>query len=128
MKPSGFSLVEVLVAMAIALLLIIGTAELLALSLAAKRSGDIASGLAHVLAAKLEELKSLAFDSAELEPGDVTENVVEESSRCVFVRSWEVEDTENGMKAVRMRVHPRGRPRSGVSLTLYISRDLGFAP
>ena len=128
MKSAGFSLIEVLVAMALVLILVLGTAELIALSLAAKRTGDQASGLARAAAEKLEQLKSVPFDGPELEPGGRIENVVNESGRAVFVRSWEVEETGDGMKSVRIRVHPRGRPRSAVVLTLFICRDLGFAP
>jgi prepilin-type N-terminal cleavage/methylation domain-containing protein len=127
-KPPGFSLIEVLVAMALAMLLVVGTGELIGLSLAAKRNGDIASGLAHVLAAKLEHLKSVPLDGPELEPGSYADDVLEESSRCVFVCRWEIEDTEEGMKTVRIRAHPRGRLRSGVSLIFYLYGPLGFGP
>lgn len=128
MKSSGFSLIEVLVAMALVLLLVVGTAELIALSLAAKRTGDRASGLAQAAAEKLEQLKSVPFDGPELAPGSRVETVVGEPARFVFVRSWEIEEAEDGVKSIRIRVHPRGRPRSAVALTLFICRDLGFAP
>jgi prepilin-type N-terminal cleavage/methylation domain-containing protein len=128
MRPPGFSLIETLVAMALALLLVVGTAELLAFSLAAKRSGDAASELAQVLATTLERLKSVPFDGPELEPGSATENVAGAGGLRVFVVSWTIESAGDGMKAVRIRAHPRGRPRSAAALTLYLCRDLRFAP
>jgi prepilin-type N-terminal cleavage/methylation domain-containing protein len=128
MERPGFSLIEVLVAMAVALLLVVGTAEIIALSLAAKRSGDIAAGLVQVVSAKLEQLKSEFFDGSDLEPGGRTENVSDEAGRRVFVLSWEIEDAGGGMKRVRIRAHPRGRPGSVVALTHFLSRALGFVP
>ena len=128
MERPGFSLIEVLVAMAVALLLVVGTAEVIALSLAAKRSGDIAAGLAQVVSAKLEQLKSELFNGSDLEPGGGTENVSDEAGRRVFVLYWEIEDIGSGMTRVRLRVHPRGRPGPGVALTHFLSRALGFVP
>ena len=70
MKRRGFSLIEVLVAMALALLLIVGTAELLTLSLWAKRKGDITAALTHALTARLETLRSRPFEDVALSPGN----------------------------------------------------------
>ncbi len=128
MRTAGFSLIEVLVAMAVALLLVVGTAELIAASLAAVRKGGVASGLAQTLTAKLEELKSAPFDGSELATGAYEDDVPGEAGRPSFVRTWEIEDAGDGMKAVRIRVRPRGRPRPVAALTLYLCRDLGFGP
>lgn len=128
MKPSGFSLIEVLAAMAVALVLVAGTAELIALSLTAKRSGDTASDAARILAAKIEGLKSAPFDGPELEPGEHRVTIAGEAGRRDFVLWWEIKDSGEGMKSVRLRVHPRGRSRSGAALTCFVSRELGFAP
>lgn len=127
-KASGFSLIEVLVALAVAMLLVSGTAELIALSLAAVRSGDTASELAQVLAAKLEHLKSCPFDGDDLRPGNYEESVPGGASRHVFEVSWTIEAAGDGLKLVRILAYPKGRPQSGASIALYLCRDLGFAP
>lgn len=127
-KASGFTLIEVLVALAVAMLLVAGTAELIALALAAMRSGDTASEMAQVLAAKLEHLKSCPYDGDELRPGSYEESILGASGLRTFVFSWTIEDDGNGMKLVRVRAHPKGRPRSRTSLALYIFRNLGFPP
>lgn len=128
MKRPGFSLIEVLVAMTLAFLLIIGTAELLTYSLCAKRKGDITAALTRALTDKLESLKSLPFEDAGLAPGRHTETERVSPGDCRVVKEWEVEDAGSGMKMVRLKVSNAGRPGPGVSATLFISRDLGFRP
>ncbi len=44
---AGTSLIEVLVAMALALVLAVGTAEMLTLAMRAKRRGDVVAALTH---------------------------------------------------------------------------------
>jgi prepilin-type N-terminal cleavage/methylation domain-containing protein len=128
MRKSGFSLIEVLVAMSLALLLIVGTAEVLTCSLTAKRKGDLTAALTHALTARLESLKSLPFDDAALTPGEYTETTRVAPGDCRIVEEWEVADDGSGMKLVRLRVRSVGRPGPGTSAVLFISRDLGFRP
>jgi len=128
MRATGFSLIEVLVAMTLALFLIIGTAELLTCSLYAKRKGDLTAALTCALTDRLESLKSLPFENAALAPGEHTETVRISPAGSRFVEAWEVEDDGNGMKLVRLSVRPAGRPGPGTSAVLFISRDLGFGP
>jgi len=128
MKRQGFSLIEVLVAMTLALVLLLGTAELITLSVYAKRRGDTASGLAQALATRLEGLKSLSFGSDGLRPGEYLETVRDEAGRGLFLHEWTVEDAGERMKRVRVTVSPAGRPESGASVTLWVSKDLGFEP
>lgn len=128
MKKQGFSLVEVLVSMTLALVLVLGTAELITLSVWAKRKGDTTSGLAQSLTTRLEGLKSLSFSSDGLRPGEYSESVRDEAGRGIFLHEWTVEDAGERMKRVRLTVSLAGRPGSGASVTLWISKDLGFAP
>ena len=64
MKRAGFSLIEVLVAMTLALVLLLGTAELVTLSISARRKGDMTAGLTQALSSRLAALKSLAQRAA----------------------------------------------------------------
>jgi len=128
LRERGFSLIEVLVSMTLALVLLIGTAELVSLSIWAKRKGDTTSGLTQSLTARLEGLKSLCFGSGGLLAGDYSETVSDGAGRGVFLHEWTVEDTGGRMTRVRIRVSPAGRPQSGASATLWISKDVGFRP
>lgn len=127
-KHGGFGLIEVLVAMALALLLIVGTAELLTYSLWAKRKGDITAALTCALTARFEFMKSLPFDDAALAPGEYAETVRVEPGGCPIAEEWEVADAGDGMKRVSLRVRYAERPGPETSAVLFISRDLGFRP
>jgi prepilin-type N-terminal cleavage/methylation domain-containing protein len=128
MKRLGFSLIEVLVAMTLALILLLGTAELVTLSIWARRKGDTTAGLAQALSARAEGLKSLAFGPEGLPPGEYSETVRDEAGRGLYLHEWTVEDAGERMTRVRIKVSPAGRPEAGSSLVLWISKDLGFAP
>lgn len=128
MKRRGFSLIEVLVAMSLTLLLLVGTAELIILSVGAERKGDTTAALTEALAARAESLKSLAHGPGGLAPGAYAETVVDGAGRGLLLHEWTVEDAGQTMSRVRIRVSPAGRPGAAAFLTLWISKDLGFRP
>ena len=127
-KRGGFSLIEVLVAMALALVLVVGAAELMALSLGAKRKGDITATLTRALTARLETLKSRPFDDGALSPGAHAETVRGEPGGFLIAEEWEVTDDGDRMKRIKLRVRYAGRPGPETAAVLFISRDLGFRP
>jgi len=128
MRKNGFSLVEVLVAMALALLLIVGTAEVLTFSLYAKRKGDLTAALTHALTDRLESLRALPFDDAALAPGNHAESARVPPGDCRVAEEWEISEDGSGMKLVRLSVRSAVRPGPATSAVLFISRDLGFRP
>jgi hypothetical protein len=125
---SGSSLIEVLVAMALTLLLVIGAAEMLTLALRAKRRGDVLAALTQAVADRFESLKSRPFEDAALAPGDHAETVRVEPGGCLIAETWEIADDGDGLKRVRLRAKPAGRPGPETAAVLFISRDLGFGP
>jgi prepilin-type N-terminal cleavage/methylation domain-containing protein len=128
MKRRGFSLIEVLVAMALVLLLVVGAAELLTLSLWAKRKGDITAALTNALTARLETLKSRPFEDGALSPGEHAETVRVEPGACLIAEEWEVTDDGDRMKRIGLKIRYAGRPGPETAAVLFISRDLGFRP
>ena len=128
MKDGGFSLIEVLTAMALALLLIVGAAELLTASLWAKRKGDLTAALTHALVDKLESLKALPFGDAGLAAGGHTDEVRSEPGGVAVEENWDVAEAADGLKRVRLAVKAAGRPGPAITAVLFISRDLGFEP
>lgn len=127
-KRGGFSLIEVLVAMALALLLVVGAAGLLTFSLWAKRKGDITAALTHALTDRLETLKSRPFEDGALSPGEHAEIVRGDPGSGLIAEEWEVTDDVDGMKKIVLRVRYAGRPGPETAAVLFISRDLGFRP
>jgi prepilin-type N-terminal cleavage/methylation domain-containing protein len=126
-KSSGFTLIETLISMALAVVLILGTAGLLACSLKAKKKGDLASGLTQASAARIEALKAVAFDGPGLEPGDHAAAFLDEISLERLVQDWTVEN-EGGLKRILLRTRSLDDPESELRLVLYVSRTLGFRP
>ena len=128
MSERGFSLIEVLASMALALLLLVGTAELVTLSIWAKRKGDTTAALTQGLSARVEGLRSPASSPGGLLPGDHSETVRDSAGRGLYLHEWTVEEAGPQMLRLRVRVSPAGRPGAAASIILYISKDLGFRP
>jgi hypothetical protein len=128
LKRGGFSLIEVLAAMGAALALIVGGAALLVCSFSAVRKGDSTAALTHATGDRLETLKALPFEDAELAPGEHAAAVDAGPAKFRVALEWRVEDAGDGMKLVRLRARFPGRPGPGASAVLFISRDLGFGP
>ena len=122
------SLVEVLVAMALTLLLVVGAAEMLTMALRAKRRGDLAAALTHAVADRFEALKSRPFKDAALAAGEYSETVRVEPGGCVIAETWEIADDGDGLKRIRLRAREAGRAGPETVAVLFIVRDLGFLP
>jgi hypothetical protein len=127
-RRRGSSLVEVLVAMTLVLLLAVGAAELMTLSLRAKRSGDTTAALTHAIADRLESLRSLPFGDAALAAGEYAAIVRVEPGGCLVATEWKIADDGDGMKTIRFKARPAGRPGPETAAVLFVLRDLGFEP
>jgi len=92
MKQSGFSLIEVLEAMALVSFLLAGMGELLLHSLQAKRKTDTRFELTALLSAKLESLKTLPYDSAELQAGSHRLDIAPEPRLGTVREEWRIEN------------------------------------
>ncbi|HMA53444.1 MAG TPA: prepilin-type N-terminal cleavage/methylation domain-containing protein [Acidobacteriota bacterium] len=127
-RRRGMSFVEVLVAMALALLLVVGAAEMMTLALRAKRRGDVIAALTHAVGDRFESLKSRPFEDPALAAGEYTETVRIEPGRCLITEEWEIADDGDGMKRIVLRARQSGRPGPETVAVLFVSRDLGFSP
>jgi Tfp pilus assembly protein PilV len=127
-KRSGSSLVEVLAAMALALLLLVGAAGMLTWALAAKRRGDVTAALAHAVSDRLESLKSLPFADAALAPGAYAVTGRVEPGDCLVDEAWVIADDADGVKRISLTVREASRPGPETAAVLYVLRDLGFGP
>lgn len=127
-RASGFGLIETLVAMALVLLLVVGAAGMLTLSLRAKRRGDVLAAITHAVFDRLEGLKARPFDDAAVAPGQYSAVVRVEPCGCRLAETWEITEDGDGQKRVRMSVREAGRPGPETVAVLFISRNLGFRP
>jgi hypothetical protein len=127
-RTRGEGLIEVLVATALVLGLVVGAAEMLTLSLRAKRRGDVLAALTQAVSDRLEGLKARPFDDPALAAGTYAETVRVEPAIFPVDETWEIADAADGLKRVRLTAREADRPGPGTIAVLYISRDLGFRP
>jgi len=126
MKTKGFSLVELLISMALIFFLLTGMAQLIILSCAAKKKAELHLTAASLACSKLEYLKSLPFESPELEQGLHTESVKDSLSAQVFSREWRVQDQAEDMKKIVLRISSPNNRKKEAAFVLLINRKLEF--
>jgi Tfp pilus assembly protein PilV len=125
-KKKGFSLIELLISSWLILFLITGTAQLLGLSLAAKRTAEFHFRASRLASSRLESLKSLPHDSPELKAGTHEEFVMDTSSPETFRIAWRVEDIDQSLKKVRLEFFSPIKPRRKAVFCLLLCRELEF--
>ena len=126
MKKKGFSLIELLISMALIFFLLAGMAQLIILSCAAKKKAEFHLTAASLACAKLEYLKSLPFESPELEAGHHEESVKDSLSEEVLLREWKVLDLTKDMKKIILRISSPNSWNRQAAFVLLINRTLEF--
>jgi prepilin-type N-terminal cleavage/methylation domain-containing protein len=126
MKKKGFSLIELLISMALIFFLLTGMAELLIFSCAAKKKADFHLTAASMACSKLEYLKSLPFESPELEQGRHVESINDNLSAEVFLQEWKVLDLTEDMKKIVLKISSPNNRNKEAAFILLISRKLEF--
>ena len=126
MKKKGFSLIELLISSTLILFLIAGTAQLLGLSLIAKRNADFLFRAARLASSRLEHLKSFPHDGADLEAGVHGEDITDPSSPETLRISWRVEDLDQDLKKVVLDIYSPNKPRRKAVFCLLLCRELEF--
>lgn len=127
-KPApGFSLIEVLIAMAIVFFLLMGMAEMLCYSLMLKQKADTHRIATDLISRKLETFKSLSPDDDLLAPGIHEETIKDKNSDRLFLLSWEVSESGERLKKVSLSLYPAPYgSKPPVRAVFYISKSLEF--
>lgn len=125
-KGNGFSLIELLIAMSITSIFILGTAQLTLHSIHLKQKSDCLVRAAELASTALERFKSLPYDSMELEDEDFDETVQDERSNHLFVRSWTIRKCSPSLKEIAVDCYAKNHPRKRMQTVLLLSRELGF--
>lgn len=117
MDKRGFSFIELLVCLAITIVFIAGTAEMISLSLFLKRKADIHTEFIRSLSEKLENLKAAPFTHPDLDAGDHRESFKPAGSTRTVIREWLVTDLPAESKESRSKSPPwaPAAPRQGPS-------------
>ncbi|MGB9893403.1 MAG: type IV pilus modification PilV family protein [Candidatus Saccharicenans sp.] len=124
---SGFSLLEVVIAMGIVFFLLLGTAEMLCYSFLLKQKADLHGLAADLVSKKLEQLKSLSSEDGLLSPGGHQEIIKDENSDRVFILDWEVINEVNGLKKIVLSLYPNSSKQKALLRAVFFrSERLGF--
>ena len=126
MEKKGFSLIELLISSSLILFLVAGTAQLLGLSLTAKRNADFHFRAARLASSRLELFKSLSHDNPELEAGTHEEVIIDPSSPESLRIAWRVEDLDKNLKKVVLEFFSPNKPRRKAVFCLLLCRELEF--
>jgi prepilin-type N-terminal cleavage/methylation domain-containing protein len=125
-KRSGFSMIELLIAMSITSILILGTAQLTLHSIHLKRKSDCLVRAAELASTTLEHFKSLPYDSMALEDAEYDESIEDERSNHLFFRGWTIQRVSASLKRIEVDCFAKNYPRKKMRAALFISRELGF--
>jgi prepilin-type N-terminal cleavage/methylation domain-containing protein len=125
-KGGGFSMIELLVAMSITSIFILGTAQLTFHSIHLKRKSDCLVRAAELASVVLEHFKSLPYDSMELEDLDNEESIQDERLNHLFLRAWTIRGASASLKRIEIECYAKNHPRKKIRTVLFLSRELGF--
>ena len=123
---TGFSMIELLIAMTITCIFILGTAQLTLHSIQLKRKSDCLVRAAELASMMLENFKSLPYDSIELEDVDLSETIDDDRSNHAFLQSFAIQEVSPSLKRVEMECYAKNYPRKRMRVVIYLSRELGF--
>jgi prepilin-type N-terminal cleavage/methylation domain-containing protein len=121
----GFTLIEVLLAMALVSFVLFGTAELLVRAQQLSREADARIRMTDILVATLEGLKSRPFDGSDLNAGDVRTSL-ESAGQKPLILERRIEAVSADLKRIELILYADEARQRGIRAVLYISRFLGF--
>ncbi|HEX9902810.1 MAG TPA: hypothetical protein VGB72_08105 [Acidobacteriota bacterium] len=126
MAGKGFTLIETLLSLALAVFLIVGTAELMMRAAHLKKRSDTLTASSGLASSKLETLRTLPFDSAALAEGAYQELVKDRATGRSFEVKWTIEKINDQVKLLTIRAAPSRTAERGTELRLNLARPLGF--
>lgn len=119
-------MIELLIAMSITSIFILGTAQLTLHSIHLKQKSDCLVRAAELASTALEHFKSFPYDSMELEDNDHREIIKDERSNHLFLRGWRIWKASASLKKIEMDCYAENHPRKRIRAVLVLSRELGF--
>jgi len=123
---NGFSLIEMILCLALIMFLVLGAAQMLIYAITVDRNCRDRHEAVGLAVGRLERLKSLPFDCPELRPGEESEILTGPRGMIKFDLTVTIEEDGPDLKVLTVHAAPRTRPERDVRLSVIISRDLGF--
>ena len=117
-------MIELLIAMSITSVLILGTSQLTLHSIHLKRKSDCLVRSAELALTTLEYFKSLPYDSLELEDTEFTETFTDERLKHVFIRQWRIQRASQTLKRIEVGCFAKNHPRKAIRVALHPQKAL----
>ena len=128
-RHGGFALIEVLVAMGLSAVVLLGTAEMLIRAIQIRGSAENRLLLAEAVSSALERLKGGDPDGEDLAPGS-HEAEVDAGEKGTIRLRWDVEEAGPGILKIRcaaaLGASGAGSERKKTGASVLFSRNLGF--
>ena len=124
-QTRGFTLIDLLVAMAITSFLIMGMAQLLCHAILVKRKTDCSIRAAELTCQKIEHLRNSVL-SGETPLGSQTEEFEDDRVNHIFLRKWIIHEVSLGRKRIELDCYAINYPRKKTRLILTLFAMLGF--
>ncbi|MBN2245588.1 MAG: prepilin-type N-terminal cleavage/methylation domain-containing protein [Candidatus Aminicenantes bacterium] len=122
----GFSLIEVLISLAVITFLLLGTAHSIVFTLKVDRRSSIKIWATELALAKIEYLKSISFDHPHMENGSYEEEIKVSHSQEVYLRTWEISDLSHREKKVDIDCRAVNERTIIIKFSFILSKELGF--
>jgi prepilin-type N-terminal cleavage/methylation domain-containing protein len=122
---SGFALIEVLIALGLAAIVLLGTAEMLIRAVQIGKSAAVRVALTEAACSQLERLKGLGREGQDFEPGR-HETILQAGTRGEISLVWDVEAAGPGILKVACTAALGSGERSRARASVLISERLGF--
>jgi Tfp pilus assembly protein PilV len=124
-QPKGFSLIDLLVAMTLTSLLIMGMAQLMCHSILVKRKTDCSVRAAELACQKIEHFRTKVLNGEVLDPTQ-SEKIEDTRVNHTFRRDWAISEVSAEVKRIEVQCYPLNYPRKRTRLPLTLSIELGF--
>lgn len=122
----GYSLIEVLITMAIVSMIVVGSAEMLIQAVRIQRKADANLDMTGLASARLEEIRgrSRGMSGGSSDPGGVF--TASGRRNTAFIGAWRTESTDGILDRIVFEIRPELKPEAMLSLRILICRELGF--
>ncbi len=125
-KTKGFSLIELIIGFAILVFFLLSTAQLLLLSKSIQNRYKDHILIMRFISDRLEYLRSMPYDSPEIQQGIFTDLKFDPDSSNRFRIVWQISDISSRLKSIDISCYPEGNTTRKTETNLYLCLNLEF--
>jgi prepilin-type N-terminal cleavage/methylation domain-containing protein len=122
----GYSLIEVLITMALVSMIVVGASEMLIQAVRIQRKADANLDMTGIASTRLEEIrgKSRGMFGGASNPGEAF--TASGRRNTTYIGTWRTESTDGILDRLVFEIRPELKPEAMISLRILICRELSF--